>query len=162
MEQYRGWRKHPATPFRGSDLSESIPHLGMDLLGRCEQSCAYLITSDLTSHFRRPGVAPHFANNENVARIQCIQIWMHPPLGARHISRKRCPNALGYLGWRAKLADRGDASKSGWIIPRKGNAPDCGYLKPGVPVLRGYSQLDLIQFCSRAELGEVALHCPMI
>lgn len=162
MEQHCGWRKHPAPPSRGSDLPESIPHLGRDLPGRCEQSCAYLITIYLTSHFDRPGVAPRFANDENVARIQCIQIWIHPPLGARHVSRKRCPKALGYLGWRAKLADRGDASKSGLIIPRLGNTPDYGRLKPGVPALREYSQLGLIQLCSRTELDEVALRCPMI
>lgn len=50
-----------------------------------------------------------------------------------------------------------DASSPAWGIPLIAGIP-----KPGVSALREYSQLDLIQFCSRAELGEVTPHCPMI
>jgi stress-induced morphogen len=38
--------------------------------------------NNLTSHFGMAVSAPRFANEENVARIQCVQIWTDlPPAG---------------------------------------------------------------------------------
>jgi len=112
----------------------------MDLLGRCEQSCAYLITSDLTSHFGRPGVAPHFANSENVAR----SFLKHPTMDTS-------PNG----GWMGAPPAVEYLEFEGFRTTEKSSA-----VRGRGKVTESHFGLISLQFCSRAELGEVALHHP--